>query len=50
MLAGALAAATSKVSKAVISEKIAAAGLPADVRGEKLSLADFARLSDLLEI
>lgn len=50
MLAGALAAATSKVSKAVISEKIAAARLPADVRGEKLSLADFARLSDLLEI
>ncbi len=50
MLAGALSSATCRVSKAEISEKIAQAGLPADVRGEKLSLADFARLSDLLEI
>ena len=50
MLAGALAAATGRVSKAQISEKIAEAGLPQDVRGEKLSLADFARLSDILEI
>ena len=50
MLAGALSAATSKISKAAIAEKIAEAGLPADVRGEKLSLSDFARLSDILEI
>jgi 16S rRNA A1518/A1519 N6-dimethyltransferase RsmA/KsgA/DIM1 with predicted DNA glycosylase/AP lyase activity len=50
MLAGALSAATHKASKAEISEKIAEAGLSPDVRGEKLSLADFARLSDILEI
>ncbi|MBO5006844.1 MAG: ribosomal RNA small subunit methyltransferase A, partial [Clostridia bacterium] len=50
MLAGALSSATCRVSKAQISEKIEEAGLPSDVRGEKLSLADFARLSDILEI
>ena len=50
MLAGALSAATSRVSKTQIAEKITEAGLPADIRGEKLSLADFARLSDILEI
>ena len=50
MLAGAISAATSRVSKAQISEKISEAGLPADIRGEKLSLSDFARLSDILEI
>jgi 16S rRNA (adenine1518-N6/adenine1519-N6)-dimethyltransferase len=50
MLAGALAAATGKVSKAQITQKIAEAGLSPDVRGEKLSLEDFARLSDILEI
>lgn len=50
MLAGAISAATCRVSKAQIAEKIVEAGLPADIRGEKLSLADFARLSDLLEI
>ncbi len=50
MLAGALAAATNRVSKAQIAEKITEAGLSADVRGEKLSLEDFARLSDILEI
>jgi 16S rRNA (adenine1518-N6/adenine1519-N6)-dimethyltransferase len=50
MLAGALAAATGRVSKAQIAEKIAEVGLPTDVRGEKLSLADFARLSDILEM
>lgn len=50
MLTGALSAATSRVSKAQIAEKIVEAGLPADVRGEKLSLEDFARLSDILEI
>ncbi len=50
MLAGAISAATCRVSKAQIAEKIVEASLPADIRGEKLSLADFARLSDLLEI
>ena len=50
MLAGAISAATSRVRKAQISEKISEAGLPADIRGEKLSLSDFARLSDILEI
>jgi 16S rRNA (adenine1518-N6/adenine1519-N6)-dimethyltransferase len=50
MLAGALAMATSKHSKAEIAEKITEAGLSPDIRGEKLSLADFARLSDILEM
>lgn len=50
MLAGALAMATSKHSKAEIVEKITEAGLSPDIRGEKLSLADFARLSDILEM
>ena len=34
--------------KDVLAEAIAACGLPADVRGEKLSLADYARLADAL--
>lgn len=50
MLAGALSMATPKHSKAEIAEKITEAGLSPDVRGEKLSLADFARLSDILEM
>ncbi|MDD6279211.1 MAG: 16S rRNA (adenine(1518)-N(6)/adenine(1519)-N(6))-dimethyltransferase RsmA [Oscillospiraceae bacterium] len=35
--------------KEIIPAAIAAAGLSADIRGEKLSLEDFARLADLLE-
>ena len=35
--------------KDVLAEAIAACGLPADVRGEKLSLADYARLADALD-
>lgn len=35
--------------KEIIPDAIAAAGLSADIRGEKLSLEDFARLADLLE-
>lgn len=35
--------------KEIIPDAIAAAGLPAGIRGEKLTLEDFARLADLLE-
>lgn len=35
--------------KDVLASAIAACGLPADVRGEKLSLADYARLADALD-
>ncbi|MGN1095729.1 MAG: 16S rRNA (adenine(1518)-N(6)/adenine(1519)-N(6))-dimethyltransferase RsmA [Eubacteriales bacterium] len=50
VLSGALASATDKYTKKEISEKISYIGLSEDIRGEKLSLADFARLSDILEI
>ena len=50
MLCVALSSATDKHSKAEISEKIEYIGLSPDIRGERLSLADFARLSDILEM
>ena len=35
--------------KDALAEAIAACGLPADVRGEKLSLEDYAHLADALD-
>lgn len=48
-LANSLAAAFPKRSKGDIEEAIASCGLPANVRGERLTLEDFARLTDRLE-
>ena len=36
-------------NRAVVQRAIAACGLPADIRGEKLTLADFAALAAALE-
>lgn len=49
-LATALFAATEKYTKSQIAEKITYIGFSPDVRGERLGLSDFARLSDILEI
>ena len=48
-LANSLAAALPGFSKEGIQRAIAGCGLPADVRGEKLTLADFAALAAALE-
>ncbi len=50
MLPTALSAATGKHSKAEIAEKISYIGLSPEIRGEKLTLSDFAKLSDILEM
>ena len=50
MLCVALSSATDKHDKAEITEKISYIGLSPDIRGERLSLMDFARLSDILEM
>ena len=47
-LANSLSSALGR-SKEEIQDAIAACGLPADIRGEKLTLQDFARLSETLE-
>jgi 16S rRNA (adenine1518-N6/adenine1519-N6)-dimethyltransferase len=49
-LSNSLANAFPRFSKETVQRAIEQAGLSPDVRGEKLSLADFARLSDILEI
>ena len=48
-LANSLAAALPGLSKEAVQGAIAACGLPADVRGERLTLADFAALAAALE-
>ena len=48
-LANSLSAALPEFSKEGIQRAIAGCGLPADVRGEKLTLADFAALAAALE-
>ena len=48
-LANSLAAALPGISKETIQAAIAQCGLPADVRGEKLTLADFAALAAALD-
>ena len=48
-LANSLAVALPGVSKEAAQAAVAAAGLPADVRGERLTLADFARLAEALQ-
>ena len=50
MLCVALSSATDKHDKAEITEKISYIGLSPDIRGERLSLMDFARQSDILEM
>ena len=47
-LANSLAAALPGCSKEAVQQAIAQCGLPADIRGEKLTLADFAALSAAL--
>ena len=48
-LANSLAAALPGLSKEAVQGAIAACGLPADVRGERLTLADFAALAAALD-
>ena len=48
-LANSLSAALPGLAKEDIQRAIAGCGLPADVRGEKLTLADFAALAAALE-
>ena len=38
-----------QLPKEVLAQAIADCGLSADIRGEKLSLADYARLADALD-
>ena len=47
-LANSLAAALPGIGKGQVLSALEACGLPADVRGERLTLQDFARLSDIL--
>ena len=47
-LVNSLASALPEWEKSRIQEAVAACGLPEGVRGERLALADFARLSALL--
>lgn len=47
-LPNALSAVFSEISKEEITDIITSAGFPATIRGEKLSVSDFARLSDAL--
>jgi len=48
-LANSLSAALPAYSKEAIQDAICACGLPADIRGERLTLEDFARLSESLK-
>ncbi len=48
-LANSLAAALPGISKETVQAAIAQCGLPADIRGERLTLADFAALSAALD-
>ncbi len=49
-LSNSLSGETSKLSKAEIEEKLVSLGYRADVRGETLGLADFARISDAITL
>ena len=49
-LVNSLAAALPQLEKAAIADAIAAVGLPASVRGEALTLSDFAALSEALSV
>lgn len=49
-LANSLAGETTRLSKAQIEEALVSLGYRADVRGETLGLADFARISDAVEL
>ena len=46
-LANSLSSALPGISREQVQQALAESGLPADVRGERLTLAEFARLSEI---
>ena len=48
ILANSLSSALPGISRQQVQQALAACGLPADVRGERLTLEEFARLSEIL--